>query len=110
MEYLFSYGTLQDKNVQISIFGREIKGTKDILEGYFIGEIEIFDQKVIAKSGKKYHPILIYSGNQEDKVDGSRLELTDIELAFADEYEVEDYQRVQVYLESGRQCWAYVLT
>ena len=108
MEYLFSYGTLQDKNVQISTFGREVNLTKDILKGYYIDEVEIFDQKIIAKSGKKYHPILIYSGDEEDQVNGSILDLTNIELALADEYEVEDYQRVKVTLKSESQCWAYV--
>ena len=34
MENLFSYGTLQQENVQIKNFGRSLSGTLDVLQGY----------------------------------------------------------------------------
>ena len=34
MVTLFSYGTLQDKKVQIANFGRELVGREDVLPGY----------------------------------------------------------------------------
>src|SRR5579871_1487612 len=34
---LFSYGTLQEKNVQIATFGRELTGRRDALPGYTRG-------------------------------------------------------------------------
>lgn len=34
MELLFSYGTLQQKAVQLATFGRELSGTKEVLVGY----------------------------------------------------------------------------
>lgn len=36
MEYLFSYGTLQDESIQIEIFGRRIPFDNDELPGYII--------------------------------------------------------------------------
>lgn len=41
MPLLFSYGTLQQKQVQLANFGRELTGSKDILQGYVVGEIKI---------------------------------------------------------------------
>ena len=35
-------------------------------------------------------------------------EITDDELARADEYEVREYSRITVELASGRQAWVYV--
>ena len=43
MEKLFSYGTLQQTEVQIETFGRELYGIKDALVGYTVGEVEITD-------------------------------------------------------------------
>ena len=35
---LFSYGTLQDKDVQMANFGRELTGHEDALPGYALGD------------------------------------------------------------------------
>lgn len=43
MELLFSYGTLQQEEVQIENFGRELKGTKDFLPSYVLAEVKITD-------------------------------------------------------------------
>lgn len=107
MELLFSYGTLQSKDVQLKTFGRLLNGTKDILIGYCISKIEIFDENVIATSGKRYHPILKYTDNSADIVEGTVFELTSEELNQADEYEVDEYLRVQAKLKSGRNTWIY---
>lgn len=61
MPLLFSYGTLQQKEVQIANFGRELLGKKDILQGYIVGEIEITDERVLRESGKAIHPILRFT-------------------------------------------------
>lgn len=106
-ELLFSYGTLQLKSVQLENFGRELVGYEDILLGYRLEQLEITDPKVLAISGEKYHPILQATGNSSDKVSGVIFEITAEELAQADAYEVEDYQRVKGQFESGRQAWIY---
>ena len=107
MPKLFSYGTLQQKNVQLANFGRELTGCQDILPGYVVGEIAITDQRVLNESGKAIHPILRYTGNSNDEVAGTVFELNDAELAQADDYEVEAYVRVNACLKSGTDCWIY---
>ncbi|MCS5587992.1 MAG: gamma-glutamylcyclotransferase [Porticoccaceae bacterium] len=107
MELLFSYGTLQQKNVQIANFGRELVGTADTLPNYRVGEIRITDERVLRESGKAFHPILKYTGNPEDQVMGTVFQLTTEELLQADNYEVDDYQRISAVLKSGCNCWIY---
>ncbi|MDP5150662.1 gamma-glutamylcyclotransferase family protein [Rheinheimera baltica] len=107
MPLLFSYGTLQQREVQLANFGRELNGSKDLLQGYIVAEIEITDARVLRESGKAMHPILRYSGNITNEVSGTVFNLTDAELAQADDYEVEAYVRIQVTLQSGTQCWIY---
>ena len=107
MPKLFSYGTLQQKNVQLANFGRELQGSKDTLQGYIVGEVEITDARVLRESGKAFHPILRFSGNLGDEVAGTVFELTESELSRADDYEVDAYQRVSVSLKSGTECWIY---
>ena len=107
MALLFSYGTLQQKNVQIANFGRELVGHKDVLSKYIVSDITITDARVIRESGKDVHLILRYSGNIEDEVTGTVFELSDNELVLADDYEVDDYKRVAAELTSGRTCWIY---
>lgn len=107
MPKLFSYGTLQQKNVQLANFGRELTGCKDTLQSYVIGEIKITEPRVLRESGKAIHPILRFSGNLSDEVAGTVFELTDAELAQADSYEVDAYRRVKARLQSGTECWIY---
>lgn len=107
MELLFSYGTLQQKNVQLANFGRQLIGKPDLLPNYRVGEIEISDERVLRESGKALHPILEYTGNPKDQVAGTVFQLTTKELAQADDYEVDDYQRVEAVLQSGLRCWIY---
>jgi gamma-glutamylcyclotransferase (GGCT)/AIG2-like uncharacterized protein YtfP len=107
MEKLFSYGTLQLENVQIETFGRTLTGSKDALLGYVLSEVRIRDEAVIRKSGMVFHPILKYTGNREDKVEGTVFEITHEELLKADEYEVEAYARTLADFKSGIQAWIY---
>ena len=107
MEKLFSYGTLQQENVQLDTFGRKLEGQKDSLPGYRLGEIRISNPEVIRASGKEYHPILIATDDPEDQVQGSMFLITPEELAQADSYEVKEYQRVAARLTSGDTAWIY---
>ena len=76
MEKLFSYGTLQLEKVQLQTFGRKLIGKKDILRGFVKQVIKIKDQKVIAQSGTEEHPILSYTGNEADQVEGMIFEIS----------------------------------
>ena len=105
---LFSYGTLQQADVQIATFGRRLESSADRLVGFKLGLLEIRDANVVKLSGKKHHPIITRTGDVRDVVDGVVLLVTDAELAQADAYEVGDYHRVLAPLASGGQAWVYV--
>jgi gamma-glutamylcyclotransferase (GGCT)/AIG2-like uncharacterized protein YtfP len=108
LEKLFSYGTLQMDKVQQETFGRSLSGKKEILLGYVISKIKITDQSVLAKSGTEFHPILRYTGNRSDEVEGIIFEISKKELQQADDYEINAYKRTQANFKSGTIAWAYV--
>lgn len=105
---LFSYGTLRDPAVQLATFGRHLPGSDDTLPGYRINVLDITDTTVLDTSGLGQHPIATATGNRIDAVHGTVLRLTADELAAADSYEVDAYQRLPVVLGSGTCAWAYV--
>jgi Gamma-glutamyl cyclotransferase, AIG2-like len=108
MPFLFSYGTLQQEDVQRSTFGRTLAGRPDQLVSFEQSLVPIEDRDVIAKSGKTHHPIVKFSGRSSDRIDGTLFEITDAELEAADAYEVAAYERIAVVLASGLHAWVYV--
>ena len=97
--FLFSYGTLRHKDVQIATFGRELMGRKDSLPGYVRAITESF--------GVLYYNIELTS-SPDDSVSGTVFDITEQELADADRYEKQrGYRRILVTLQSGAQAWAY---
>lgn len=107
-ELLFSYGTLQLEKVQMETFGRKLDTNKDAIVGYSKEMLEITDEAILATSGEQYHPIVRYSGNDSDVVEGVVVSITPEELTQSDEYEVDDYMRVQATTKSGLSVWVYV--
>ncbi|TFF13077.1 gamma-glutamylcyclotransferase [Pseudomonas sp. BCA14] len=105
---LFSYGTLQDKAVQLANFGRELAGQHDAMLGYSQSWVEITDPAVLAASGKTHHPIVAPTTENGRSVEGMVFQISEQELAAADAYEVSDYKRVSVPLVSGLTAWVYV--
>ncbi|MEU0568234.1 gamma-glutamylcyclotransferase family protein [Nonomuraea sp. NPDC052116] len=110
MHLLFSYGTLQQPEVQRTVFGAEIAGEADAVVGHRLGEVIIEDPHVIEVSGSAIHPALITDNSPEAEVMGTVFTLTDDQLAQADDYEVDAYRRVEVPLRSGRTAWVYALS
>lgn len=105
---LFSYGTLQQPQVQFATFGRLLDGQKDILPGYGVSTVAIRDPVVVATSGLATHLIVRHTGHVSDEVEGTVFLITDEELAAADRYEVDDYKRIQVRLKSGLDAFVYI--
>ena len=102
MALLFSYGTLQDEKVQLSTFSRKLTGQTDELRG--------FEKSSIIIDGGTYATIR-FNGSETSRVSGVVFEVTDAELARADEYEGDfHYKRVVVTLASGKQAWVYAST
>lgn len=70
-------------------------------------DLQITDPHVLRVSGKAVHQILVPTGQERDQVAGMVFELTEAELVKADEYEVDDYVRINVHLVSGTEAWVY---
>jgi len=109
MPLLFSYGTLQQEDVQLSTFGRLLQGQRDELPGFEPSLVSIEDPLVVAASGKTHHANVTFNGRHDSRVSGTVFEITDSELAVADQYErLAAYTRVAAMLASGKQAWVYV--
>ena len=96
---LFSYGSLQQPEVQLSLYKRVLTGNEDLLLGFKLAEKLLYNQ----------YPIIIDTKDYTDVISGIVFELTLEELKFTDDYEGEQYRRIQVKLESGREAWCYVM-
>lgn len=107
MPFLFSYGTLQQNQVQLSTFGRGLAGTPDELVGFILAEVRIDFKSVLAISGKEYHPMARFTGSLKNRVPGTVFEVSEDELQQSDQYEVDNYQRIQATLASGKVAWVY---
>ena len=106
-DHLFSYGTLQNNQVQIDLFGRILSGSKDILQGFKLAVIEITDEVFLSRGEQNTQRIAIATGDPQDQIEGMVFEVTVNELLHADKYEPNDYKRVKVTLASGKQAWVY---
>src|SRR5262249_32041013 len=106
--WLFSYGTLQQEDVQLATFGRRLEGPADALPGYATSLFEITDAAVIGTSGKVHHLMAKPTDDPADEVPGVAFRITPAELAAADTYEVSAYKRVAVRLKSGLRAFVYV--
>jgi gamma-glutamylcyclotransferase (GGCT)/AIG2-like uncharacterized protein YtfP len=98
MPLLFSYGTLQQRTVQMALFGRLLEGEPDELIG--------FEQSVLTLDTGTY-AIAQFNGRSDSRVRGTVYELSDAEIATADGYETADYKRIKTTLVSGKQAWVY---
>ena len=100
MPRLFSYGSLQQPALQKATFGRELAGSRDALPGFELHDV---------KHGDKQLANVIRSSRTDSRVGGTRFEISESELAAADEYERGDaYTRIQATLASGCEAWVYV--
>lgn len=106
-QFLFSYGTLQQPEVQRAVFGRLLEARPDRLTGYRLSVVRITDPDVVAVSGSDTHPILVASDDPADGVEGSALHVDEDDLLAADRYESADYERTRVVLASGALAWLY---
>ncbi|WP_114954026.1 gamma-glutamylcyclotransferase family protein [Sphingosinicella terrae] len=105
---LFSYGTLQQPEVQRATFGRLLDGRPDALAGYRLAPLVISDPGVIAASGLEVHTIACPTGDPVHRIDGIVFSISPAELAAADRYETDAYDRVEVILASGASAFVYI--
>ena len=105
---LFSYGTLQLRDVQLANYGRTLEGEPDTLAGYRMVVLPDRDPNAVRISGNKTHFVVRRTGDPADRVPGMVYWLTAEELAETDRYEGSDYGRAELELESGRRALVYV--
>lgn len=109
MPLLFAYGTLQLGDIQLATFGRLLRGERDEVVGCERVMIVVDDPQILADTGRGEHANLHFNGRDGSRVAGTVLELTDEEIAAADQYEkLSRYKRRQAKLASGRTAWVYV--
>ena len=109
MPLLFSYGTLQQEDVQRSTFGRVLEGQRDELPGFESALVPIPEPHLAAAGGRTHHANVAFNGRGDSRVAGTVFEISGAELVAADGYERRaDYERIGVTLASGRQAWVYV--
>ncbi|MFX0555662.1 DUF4286 family protein [Maribacter sp. CXY002] len=96
--YLFTYGTLLEKEVQVGVFSRVLGGIADTLFSHKISQMKVAD----------IYPTIEFTGKNEDMINGVVYTLTHDELMKADEYEGEAYERTKIVLDSGKKAWVYM--
>jgi gamma-glutamylcyclotransferase (GGCT)/AIG2-like uncharacterized protein YtfP len=109
MPLLFSYGTLQDEDVQRSTYGRPLQGQPDELPGFELSSVPIADPQVVAATGLTHYANVIHNGRSDSRIRGTVYEVADADLAGADQYEQDaGYHRIVATLASGKQAWVYL--
>ena len=105
---LFAYGTLQQPNVQLTTFGRQLDGRPDAMMGFALTPVTITDPAVIAASGLAIHRVACRTDSRTDPIPGMVLSITQAELEAADAYEADICVRIEVNLVSGAKAFVYV--
>lgn len=109
MPRLFSYGSLQQEEVQLSTFGRKLNGEPDLLNGYEPSLVKITDHAVAERLKRTHHDNIKNTGDDWSSVQGTAFDVTDDELVKADTFEKQyHYKRINVTLASGNDAWVYV--
>ena len=98
--FIFSYGTLQDRQIQQELYGRTLSGHQDSLSSYILSTINLPENSLEQNT----YFIAEYTGNPNDSIGGFCYEITSAELLITDAYEGAAYTRKSVRLNSGRAC------
>ncbi|HJZ82067.1 MAG TPA: gamma-glutamylcyclotransferase family protein [Pyrinomonadaceae bacterium] len=106
-ENLFTYGTLQQEEVQLATFGRRLEGRPDVLPGYRLIMTEVRDRSFATANGALQRTVE-FTGITSDFAAGVVLVVTRAELEQSDAYEPTDYERRRIELKSGAEAWVYL--
>ena len=100
---VFSYGTLQDPEVQKELYNRVLEGQPDRLSGYILESINLPDSSFNYIS----YSMAKLTGNPQDSIEGFVFYLSEHELKITDTYESEAYERFKIKLDSGIEAIMY---
>lgn len=98
LEYLFTYGTLQEDEIQRILFKRKLKGNKEALVGFILSPNKVYGR----------YPTISRTNDTMDVVEGMAYKISALELERVDVYEGEGYERHKVVLASGKTAWTYM--
>jgi hypothetical protein len=106
---IFSHGSLQQSDTQVSLFGRVLSGDSDELVDFIPTQIVVPPAHKAAAAGVTHYANVEYVEGSGSRVAGMVFDITDAELVLTDAYEREaEYVRISVRLNSGRSAWVYV--
>jgi gamma-glutamylcyclotransferase (GGCT)/AIG2-like uncharacterized protein YtfP len=106
---IFSYGSLQEEAVQLSVYGRVLRAEPDEILNCVRERIAVPSRHKAAASGVTHYANVTFTAGSGGRVAGKVLELTETELTLTDDYERDaEYVRVTTILASGRHAWVYV--
>jgi hypothetical protein len=106
---VFSHGSLQQPDVQVSIYGRALQVEPDELVDCIRTQVEVPPWHKAAASGTTHYANVEFVTGSGGRVAGMVFELTDAELLITDAYERDaEYVRILAQLASGRSAWVYV--
>jgi gamma-glutamylcyclotransferase (GGCT)/AIG2-like uncharacterized protein YtfP len=109
MPLIFSHGSLQQPDTQVSLYGRVLSGDSDELVDFIRTQIAVPAAHKAAAAGVTHYANVLYVEGSGNRVAGKVFELTDAELTLTDAYEREaEYARISTKLASGRNAWVYV--
>ena len=95
--------------MQLATFGRRLEGRPDALVGFETSQVRIDDPVEVAYTGLTHYQNAVPTNRAGATVPGVVFEVTDAELAIADDYErPAAYVRIAVVLASGTSAWVYV--
>jgi gamma-glutamylcyclotransferase (GGCT)/AIG2-like uncharacterized protein YtfP len=97
MPNLFIYGSLQNNEVQMHLFGRLCPKEDATLEDYKMVDFLDNDNQIYPTIEKE----------KGSSVVGKLITLTEEELKKADNYEGGQYKRIEVTLVGGQRTWVY---
>jgi gamma-glutamylcyclotransferase (GGCT)/AIG2-like uncharacterized protein YtfP len=93
--------------VQQELLGRHVAMTDDALLGYEAVPVEIDHPDVIEFSGSSTHLGLV-PGAADARIAGKLLHVSEADFPALDEYEGDNYRRVEARTVSGVTAWVYV--
>lgn len=102
MEQLFSYGTLQSKEIQMRIFNKLLTGAPDQLHGHKLKDLQIEEE-----FGMTDYLVAVPSETPSEIIQGIVFNISSADLTKVDLFESNSYKRVQVTLNSGIVAWIY---
>lgn len=103
MEQIFSYGTLQSKEIQMQVFNKILIGKPDQIVGYVLKALKIEEE-----FGMEDYCVAIPTNDPSDIVPGIVFDISILDLEKADLFESNAYKRVEITLNSGKLAWIYL--